>query len=173
MDDLFGTRTFCGQFWAPWLLCLDEHVRSYERFMLVIEYLFVYLCGCDHGLWVYVMLLFSRKDCVHNIRDYHHELLSLVDPSIIAHGQTWGNIVHVLLVYWIHSIYLLSLTSRLERWLGHSTTVHPFIEYAFCILMMIAVGYENVAEMYIHIEISRYLLRGPGEFWICDCTPLE
>ena len=56
--------------------------------MFVIECLFVYLCGCDHGLWVYVMLLPTRKDCVHNIRDYHHEILSLVDPYIIAHGQT-------------------------------------------------------------------------------------
>ena len=35
---------------------------------------------------MYIMVMFSKKDCVSNIRDCHHELLSLVDLSAIAHS---------------------------------------------------------------------------------------
>ena len=49
IDDIFWKRTPCGEFWAAWWICSGEHVRSYERFMFVIEFVSVHLCGCGQG----------------------------------------------------------------------------------------------------------------------------
>ena len=86
----------------------------------------------------------SGKDCVHNIRDCHHELLSLVDPSIIAHSlDTRQHRACTLL-----TLDTLNESSdysclQIERWLGHT------------VLIMIGVGYRNVAvNVYVHKNLS-------------------
>ena len=48
--------------------------------MFMMDCLLVYLCRCDCDKSEYLM------DCVSNARGCHHELLSLVDLSIIAHS---------------------------------------------------------------------------------------
>ena len=60
-----------------WWWCHEERITIYTTLM----------CAC------YVVVLLEGP-CA-SIRDHHHELLSLVDPSILHTVCSWGNNVHV------------------------------------------------------------------------------
>ena len=107
----------------------------------VFVYLSVWLCWCT--LWisvwwtvyVHVMLIACRNDCAYNIRDYHHELLSLVD-SLYDTRSAYETATYMC--YW----YIICETNLLIIASNSCAFLDP-------VLMAGVVGYRNVS-LYVH-----------------------
>ena len=100
------------------------HCRAYvflgKSLFVWLRWYWMWMCIPWTVYWN-VMLFAIRNDRVYNVRDFHHGLWSLVDPSIMHAVRPWGNNVHVLFEHWTtQSITTSSLfTGTFSSWIHH------------------------------------------------------